>query len=131
MPRPRTGNPGTPPAAVWECRVTCDWLFIAVIGKDPGAGPNLRRSRRVPSFEGRSRHPWLVDVELREDAALLPRLGDEVLLAEPGRPPAQAFFREAAELWRVEEVADRAYRLRRLTTRPSAPSSRAAPAGPA
>jgi predicted nicotinamide N-methyase len=47
--------------------------------------------------------------------ALLPRLGGEVLLAEPGRPPAQAFFREAAAAWSVDEVADRVYRLVRTT----------------
>jgi predicted nicotinamide N-methyase len=60
--------------------------------------------------------------------ALLPRLGGEVLLAEPGRPPAQAFFREAEASWQVEEIAERVFR---LTTRPSAPSSRAARGGPA
>jgi predicted nicotinamide N-methyase len=43
--------------------------------------------------------------------ALLPRLGAEVLLAEPGRPAAKTFFREAEPLWRVEEVAERVYRL--------------------
>jgi predicted nicotinamide N-methyase len=43
--------------------------------------------------------------------ALLPRLGGEVLLAEPGRPPAQAFFREAAALWEIEELGARVYRL--------------------
>ena len=59
---------------------------------------------------------------------LLPRLGAEALVAEPGRPPSQAFFREARERWTVEELGDRVYR---ITTRPSAPSSRAAPAGPA
>jgi predicted nicotinamide N-methyase len=60
--------------------------------------------------------------------ALLPRLGGEVLLAEPGRPPAQAFFRTAEREWTVAEAGDRVYR---LTSRPSARSSRAAPAGPA
>jgi predicted nicotinamide N-methyase len=39
---------------------------------------------------------------------LLPRLGGDVLLAEPGRPFAKAFL----ERWDVEEVADRVYRLR-------------------
>jgi predicted nicotinamide N-methyase len=43
--------------------------------------------------------------------ALLPRLGREVLLAEPGRPPSQAFFREAERLWQIEEPASRVYRL--------------------
>jgi len=60
--------------------------------------------------------------------ALLPRLGASVLLAEPGRPPAQAFFREAGASWEVEEAGDRVYR---LTRRPSAPSSLAARGGPA
>jgi predicted nicotinamide N-methyase len=39
---------------------------------------------------------------------LLPRLGGETLLAEPGRPFAASFL----ERWRVEPVADRVYRLR-------------------
>ncbi|MGH2933542.1 MAG: class I SAM-dependent methyltransferase [Gaiellaceae bacterium] len=39
---------------------------------------------------------------------LLPRLGGELLLAEPGRPFARAFL----ERFGVEEVADRVYRLR-------------------
>jgi predicted nicotinamide N-methyase len=60
--------------------------------------------------------------------ALLPRLGREVLLAEPGRPAAKAFFRAVEETWQVEETAERVFR---LTRRPGAPSSRAAPAGPA
>ena len=40
--------------------------------------------------------------------ALLPCLGGEILLAEPGRPFAAAFLAR----WRVEEVAERVYRLR-------------------
>lgn len=40
--------------------------------------------------------------------ALLPRLGAEVLMAEPGRPFAGSFLAR----WDVEEVADRVYRLR-------------------
>jgi predicted nicotinamide N-methyase len=39
---------------------------------------------------------------------LLPRLGGEILLAEPGRPFAPAFL----DRWRVEAVADRVYSLR-------------------
>jgi predicted nicotinamide N-methyase len=41
--------------------------------------------------------------------SLLPRLGGEVLLAEPGRPPAARFF-EQVEL-DVEPLGDRIYRL--------------------
>ncbi|MDE3024182.1 MAG: 50S ribosomal protein L11 methyltransferase [Acidobacteriota bacterium] len=40
--------------------------------------------------------------------ALLPRLGGEILLAEPGRPFAGRFLAH----WDVEEVAERVYRLR-------------------
>src|SRR5437879_1509077 len=39
---------------------------------------------------------------------LLPRLGGDVLLADPGRPFATAFL----AAWNVEEVAERVYRLR-------------------
>ena len=39
---------------------------------------------------------------------LLPQLGGDVLLAEPGRPFARSFL----EHFDVEEVADRVYRLR-------------------
>jgi predicted nicotinamide N-methyase len=39
---------------------------------------------------------------------LLPRLGGEILLAEPGRPFAASFLAR----WEVEEVAERVYRLR-------------------
>jgi predicted nicotinamide N-methyase len=39
---------------------------------------------------------------------LLPRLGGDVLLADPGRPCAGPFLAH----WDVEEVADRVYRLR-------------------
>jgi len=50
---------------------------------------------------------------------LLPRLSDTVLLAEPGRAPAQAFFDGAGEAWDLSEVSNRedprvtVYRLRR------------------
>jgi predicted nicotinamide N-methyase len=40
---------------------------------------------------------------------LLPRLGGEILLAEPGRPPAARFFDEVA--LEVETLDDRVYRL--------------------
>jgi predicted nicotinamide N-methyase len=40
--------------------------------------------------------------------ALLPQLGGEILLAEPGRPFAKAFLGS----WQLEEVADRVYGLR-------------------
>jgi predicted nicotinamide N-methyase len=42
--------------------------------------------------------------------ALLPQLGGEILLAEPGRPFAKSFLAR----WHAEEVGDRLYRLRCL-----------------
>ena len=42
--------------------------------------------------------------------ALLPRLVDErgrVLIADPGRPPAEAFLERAAENWHVRTIASR------------------------
>jgi predicted nicotinamide N-methyase len=46
--------------------------------------------------------------------ALLPRLGAEALLAEPGRPFAPEFLGAAAERgWRVEPLPERVYRLTR------------------
>jgi len=44
---------------------------------------------------------------------LLPRLAPEVLLAEPGRPHAAEFFARARELWSIEDLPDRVYRLTR------------------
>jgi len=35
--------------------------------------------------------------------ALLPQLGSNVLLAEPGRPHAKTFLERAAEKWRIEQ----------------------------
>ncbi len=47
---------------------------------------------------------------------LLPRLVEagEVLLAEPGRPAAAAFFEAAGSSWSIVPLAERVYRLRRL-----------------
>ncbi len=42
---------------------------------------------------------------------VLPRLGPEVLLAEPGRPAAAGFFERASAAWLVEELGERVYRL--------------------
>jgi predicted nicotinamide N-methyase len=43
--------------------------------------------------------------------ALLPRLGGEILLAEPGRPPSVRFFEEARAVFHIDEVAERVHRL--------------------
>ena len=42
---------------------------------------------------------------------LLPRLGNNVLLAEPGRPFARGFFERAADRWQVETLEDRLFSL--------------------
>ena len=44
---------------------------------------------------------------------LLPQLGPEVLLAEPGRPYAPQFLDAAAAEWTIEPLPDRIYKLRR------------------
>jgi len=64
---------------------------------------------------------------------LLPRLSDTVLLAEPGRAPAQAFFDGADTEWEVTEVSARVdprvtvHRLRRLRGMEVAASGRTPP----
>jgi predicted nicotinamide N-methyase len=50
---------------------------------------------------------------------LLPRLGAQVLLADPGRPHAKAFFAEAAGIWAVE-ASGSITSLRRAPGRPRA-----------
>ena len=56
--------------------------------------------------------------EARNAAALLellPRLAPEAILAEPGRPHAAGFFRQAAETWTIEPLGARVARLTRTT----------------
>jgi predicted nicotinamide N-methyase len=45
---------------------------------------------------------------------LLPRLGRDVLLADPGRPAAQEFLEQAAEHWSVETAARDQVQIHRL-----------------
>ena len=49
--------------------------------------------------------------------SLLPRLGDDVWLADPDRPPARAFLEAAARDWRVETGARGVVRIHRLRKR--------------
>lgn len=42
---------------------------------------------------------------------LLPKLAPLVLLAEPGRPAGNDFLRRGRQVWAIEEVADRVWRL--------------------
>ncbi len=42
---------------------------------------------------------------------LLPRLANEVLIADPGRQFAPEFIRQAGTEWTIEPVAARVYRL--------------------
>jgi len=69
----------------------------------------VRWSEPEPLLE---RAPW--DLVLAADVlyerrnvdellALLPKLGNEVLIADPGRPHAKTFFERAAEDWTLEE----------------------------
>jgi len=73
-------------------------------------GAVIRWSEPAPLLE---RSPW--DLVLAADVlyerrnvdellALLPRLGGQVLIADPGRPHAKAFFARAAEIWEVEQT---------------------------
>jgi predicted nicotinamide N-methyase len=48
---------------------------------------------------------------------LLPRLGRDVLLADPGRPFARGFLERAAESWEIETSADGTVGLHRLRLR--------------
>lgn len=48
---------------------------------------------------------------------LLPRLGADVLLADPGRPFAKGFLERAAELWEIETSTDATVGLHRLRLR--------------
>ncbi|HVM55970.1 MAG TPA: methyltransferase domain-containing protein [Gaiellaceae bacterium] len=48
---------------------------------------------------------------------LLPRLGDDVLLADPGRPFARGFLERAAGRWEIETAADGTIALHRLRLR--------------
>ena len=69
----------------------------------------VRWSEPEPLLE---RAPW--DLVLAADVlyerrnvdellALLPQLGNEVLIADPGRPHAKTFFERAGEAWTIEQ----------------------------
>lgn len=49
--------------------------------------------------------------------ALLPRLGDEFRIADPGRPAAAAFFDQAARRWRMRTSSHGVVTVHRLTRR--------------
>ena len=133
------GLPSLVAAARGARVVATDWAeeALELLARNAVRNGIALETARLAWQDGPPSGPW--DLVLAADVlyerrnvpqllALLPRLGAEVLLAEPGRPPAQAFFREAGRAWRVEELGDRVYR---LTIRPSGPSSRAARGGPA
>jgi predicted nicotinamide N-methyase len=56
--------------------------------------------------------------------ALLPRLGDEVLLADPGRQPTDEFLQRAAEDWSIETMTRDEVRIYRLVSSRQAPAAR-------
>jgi predicted nicotinamide N-methyase len=99
-----------------------DWAedAVALLRENAAANGIALRAERVrwddPGFL-LAEAPW--DVVLGADLLyedrnatllleLLPRLGGDILLADPGRPAAAAFLAG----WNVEELADRVYRLR-------------------
>jgi predicted nicotinamide N-methyase len=45
--------------------------------------------------------------------ALLPRLGDSALLADPGRPFTRGFLERAAECWQIDTIGDSLHALTR------------------
>ena len=86
-------------------------------------GAVIRWSEPAPLLE---RSPW--DLVLAADVlyerrnvdellALLPRLGGQIMLADPGRPHAKTFFAGAAKTWRVEG-ANSVYTLSSLRSPP-------------
>ena len=99
-----------------------DWAeeAVALLRENAAANAIALRAERVRWDEPAvllAEAPW--DVVLGADLLyeernatllleLLPRLGGDVLLADPGRPAAAAFLAR----WNVEELADRVYRLR-------------------
>jgi predicted nicotinamide N-methyase len=102
--------------------VATDWAddAVALLRRNAGRNGVALRAERVrwddPAPLVRAA-PW--DLVLGADLlyeqrnaeqllALMPQLGGEILLAEPGRPFAKAFLGR----WQVEDVADRVYRLR-------------------
>jgi predicted nicotinamide N-methyase len=54
--------------------------------------------------------------------ALLPRLGGEVRLADPGRPAAETFLERARESWSVTTSTRDGMAIYRLSARPPAPA---------
>jgi predicted nicotinamide N-methyase len=109
-------------AATRGARVTAlDWAADAVELLHANADRNGIRLDAVHgdwrSFSGRFDLALGADLlyeERNADALLgvLPQLAPEILLAEPGRAHAAAFFARARERWSVEEVGNRVYRLR-------------------
>jgi predicted nicotinamide N-methyase len=84
----------------------------------------VRWSEAEPLVE---RAPW--DLVLAADVlyerrnvdellALLPKLGKEVLMADPGRPHSKTFFERAAEAWTVQPRGQ-VFHVSRRTNRPS------------
>jgi predicted nicotinamide N-methyase len=127
------GVPSLVAAARGALVTAVDWAEEAVeLLRENAArnGLDLRAERADwRTFEGAYDVVLAADVlyeqrNVRPLRELLPRLADEVWLAEPGRPHAAAFLEQARERWQVGEPAERVYRLTRL-----APGRRPAPPG--
>ena len=111
-------------AAVRGAEVTAvDWADDAIeLLQENAARNGLRLEARVAdwrSFAGAFDLALAADVLYEERNVeplleLLPQLTGEVLLSDPGRPHAREFFDRVRLLWRLDEVAERVYRLTRL-----------------
>ena len=116
------GLPSLAAALRGAAALATDWAeeAVALLRENAAANAIALRAERVRWDEPAvllAEAPW--DVVLGADLLyeernatllleLLPRLGGDVLLADPGRPAAAAFLAR----WNVEELADRVYRLR-------------------
>ena len=125
------GLPGLA-AAIGGARVTLtDWAPEAVVAARDNAARNgvgvetLLCDWRAPAALV-ARAPWdlvlLADVLYEERNVaplldLLPRLGREVLLADPGRATAAPFLDAAAERWQLTTTKDARVRMHRLQAR--------------
>jgi predicted nicotinamide N-methyase len=116
-------------AAARGAQVTAlDWASDAVELLRKNAGRNNLRLEAVHgdwrAFSGSFDLVLGADLlyEARNAQALLevlPRLAPRVLLADPGRPHAAAFFEQARHDWNVDEVAERVYSLANHSSRPA------------
>jgi len=115
-------------AATRGARVTAvDWANEAVDLLRENAARNGIELRAVHADWGSVDEPFdlvlaadLLYEERNGDALLevLPALAAKVLIAEPGRSTARAFFEDARRDWEIAELGNRVYVLTRATSAP-------------